>query len=238
MKFYRREAVEERAEQRLSEYCRLVGAPLSPPIPMDQIAERLFGLTILWDTIDEMPGESILGAIVPEERLIILNESRKDLFAAKPGLERSTKGHELGHWDLYVDVSVLDHPRLFHADSPSVAFRSTPHGQAAVLKALQSSEAGMKFLRELQDRADDPHEERAVNRYAAALSMPRDLIVEAANQIDRTQWRALYRLAERFDVTITALKVRLSQLNLLYVDDSGQLFPSKDHAVGQMTIGF
>lgn len=238
MKFYRSETIEQRAEQRLVEYAQLAGIPLSPPIPIDLIAERLFNLSILWDPIEEMPGESILGAIVPEQRLIILNESRRDLFETKPGLERSTKGHELGHWDLYVDETILDHPKLFHEDSPVVAFRSTPHGQAAVLKALQSTEQGRKFLGTLNDRADDAHEERNVNRYAAALSMPRELITEAALDIDRTQWRNLYDLANQFDVTITALKVRLSQLNLLHVTETGELFSSKDEAIGQMTIGF
>jgi len=238
MKFYRSETIEQRAEQRLNEYAQLVSSPLSPPIPVDLIAERLFNLSILWDPIEELPGESIFGAIIPAQRLIILNESRRDHFDSKPGLERSTKGHELGHWDLYVDESTLDHPRLFHEDSPAVSYRSTPHGQAAVLKALQSTEEGRKFLSTLSDRADDAHEERNVNRYAAALSMPRDLITEAALQIDRTKWPNLYNLATQFDVTITALKVRLSQLNLLHVGDNGELFSSKDEAIGQMTIGF
>ena len=38
---------------------------------------------------------------------------RQALFKEKPGLERSTKGHEMGHWDLFVDKGSLEHPTLF-----------------------------------------------------------------------------------------------------------------------------
>ena len=76
-----------------------------------------------------------------------------------------------------------------------------------------------------------------MNRYAAALSMPKRLIAEAALAIDRTQWRNLYALAETFEVTITALRVRLEQLDLLCLKD-GKLYESHDQARGQMTFGF
>jgi len=38
----------------------------------------------------------------------VLNESCRNLFEDKPGLERSTVGHEAGHWEFDVDKGALD----------------------------------------------------------------------------------------------------------------------------------
>ena len=65
--------------------------------------------------------------------------------------------------------------------------------------------------------------------------MPRALIEEEIRKIDRTSWPALYRLRERFDVTISALVVRLQQLDLLYVKGK-QLFEHRDQATGQARL--
>jgi hypothetical protein len=236
MKFYRNDRIEQLAEERLVDLERELGCPVKPPIPIDHLAEQVFGLSFLWDSIEELPGEIILGAIVPKERLIILNDRRQQLFKAKPGLERSTKGHEIGHWDLFVDKATLDHPVLFDTGDGPFRLRSSPAGDAAVLKVLYETSQGQELLREIHARGDEPDEARAVNRYAAALSMPRALMREEASQIDRTHWRNLYRLAERFNVTITALTIRLKQLGLLYITDDGQLFESQDAVTGQRQL--
>ncbi|OFW35585.1 MAG: hypothetical protein A3J28_18155 [Acidobacteria bacterium RIFCSPLOWO2_12_FULL_60_22] len=77
-----------------------------------------------------------------------------------------------------------------------------------------------------------------MNRHAAALAMPRRLVREEALKINRTAWPELYRLAEKLQVTITALTVRLEQLGLLYIDEQGHLYGSRDVASGQATFGF
>ena len=91
MKFYRNAAIEERAEQRIAELEKLLGKPVEPPIPLELIAEHLLGLDILWEEIEELPGELIYGGLRMEEKLIVLNENRRALFEQKPGLERSTE---------------------------------------------------------------------------------------------------------------------------------------------------
>ena len=239
MRFRRNQEIENIAMQRLVEFQSDSDRPLSLPIPIDLIAEKILGLDFLWEPIDELPGETILGGLVPKRRLIILNENHQDLFAEKPGLERSTKGHEMGHWDLFIDKGSLDHPTLFKTgdDSP-FAYRNSPAGDVAIIKMLWANEEGRELLRKMQARADEPDEARAVNRYAAALSMPADLLRKEVMKIDRTQWPNLYQLAEKCEVTISAVVVRLCQLDLLYVDKNKRLFESKAAATGQMTLGF
>ena len=239
MKFYRNDAIEALAERRLAELENVQGASLRLPIPIDLVGERILGLTFLWDEIEELPGETVLGAIQPSKRLVILNERRKELFDRKPGLERSTKGHEMGHWDLFSDESTVDHPVLFEAgEGRPFAYRSSGRGDVVVLRRLLHSEEGQRLLRGLKSRADDPVEASAVNRYGAALSMPAALVCDEVRRIDRTSWRDLYALRGRFDVTISALVVRLRQLGLLHVTADGELFHSRDEAAGQRTLDF
>jgi hypothetical protein len=235
----RNQEIEEIAQARLTELQRQLGRPLSPPIPIDLIAEKVLGLDFLWEAIDELPGEKIFGGLIAKKRLIVLNENRKGLFAEKPGLERSTKGHEMGHWDLFIDKGSLDHPTLFNVDGNGpFAFRSSPAGDVAIIKRMNEDPEGRELLRKIQSRADEPDEARAVNRYAAALSMPLDLIRAEALKIDRTQWPNLYELVKKFDVTISALTIRLEQLGLLYVDENRRLYESREGGTGQMTLGF
>jgi len=236
-KFWRNKAIEEHATARIAELERILGKPVSPPVPIDLLAEKVLGLDFLWEPIDERPGEVIFAGLHAKDRLIIMNEGRRDLFNEKPGLERSTKGHEMGHWDLFIDEGQLDHPELFPADeSGPVVFRSTPHGDVAIIKMLMGSAEGRELLRSISARADDPDEARAVNRYAAAISMPAALIRAEALKINRTRWPELYRLAERFDVTISALTVRLKQLDLLWVGPNKELYESHASATGQQSL--
>lgn len=238
-KILRNQEIEEIAAQRLAEFQRDSDRPLSPPIPIDLVAEKVLGLDFLWESIDELPGETIFGGLVPKKRLIILNEKHQGVFEEKPGLERSTKGHEMGHWDLFIDKGTLDHPTLFNTgDDGPFAYRNSPAGDVAIIKMLQADAEGRELLRKMQSRADEPDEARAVNRYAAALSMPADVVREEALKIDRTQWRNLYELKDKFEVTISALVVRLQQLDLLHVDKEKNLYESKAAATGQMTLGF
>jgi Zn-dependent peptidase ImmA (M78 family) len=124
---------------------------------------------------------------------------------------------------------------MFEEDAHFVR-RSSPVGDVRVMRALIGTPEGQELLRQIRKRADDPDEARAVNRYAAALSMPKRLITEEALKIDRRSWPPLYRLAERFEVSITALTVRLKQLNLLYVDHRGRLYESRDQGIGQRSL--
>ena len=66
--------------------------------------------------------------------------------------------------------------------------------------------------------------------------MPRKLITEAALSVDRRSWPPLYRLAKLFDVNISALTVRLQQLNLLYIDADNHLHPSAEVASGKRLL--
>ena len=239
MKFYRNERIEEIAEQRLHEFEGKLGRPLSIPIDIELFGDLVLGLSMLWEAIDELPGEEVLAGLRPADRLIVMNERRKLELEQQAGRRRLTQGHEMGHWDLFVDISKLDHPSLFDAAPSMFAYRSSTGGQVQIMRTLLSCEAGRDIVRQINARADAPDEARSVNRYAAAILMPRAIIIEEARKIDCTQWRNLYRLAERFGVSISALRVRLEQFNLVYVDqENSKLYTSREEAMGQARLQF
>ncbi|MFA5161893.1 MAG: ImmA/IrrE family metallo-endopeptidase [Elusimicrobiales bacterium] len=237
MKFYRNAEIERIADEKLQTLSLSLGKPLSAPIPVELMAEKVMGLNLLWEPIQELPGEVILGGLMPEDKLIVLNENRQKLFNEKPGLERFTIGHELGHWELFVGKHSFGSLLPGIDATGPVLHRETGRGLAEIIKALIQTEEGVRAVAERQSRTDPPDEARVVNRFSAALLMPADLLRAEALKIDRTQWRNLYQLAERFGVTITALTVRLKQLDLLSVGEDKKLYGSADEAKGQMTLG-
>lgn len=237
MTFYRNETIERIAQRRLDELARCDGRPITFPIPIDRLAEAVLGLDFLWEEIEELPGETILGGLDVERRLIVLNAGRQALFASKPGLERSTKGHEMGHWDLFVNRAMLGQDGLPGLqDGVSELVRRSQNGQITILADRLRDPYFVEIAYQLLKRADQPDVARTVNRYAAAIAMPRDLLRAEYAAIDPTNWPDRYALAKRCDVTISALNVRLEQLDLSYVADREHIHRSKRKALGQLSL--
>lgn len=243
-RFLRNKDVEERAEERILEYERAHGAIAKPPVPIERLIEKVFKLRILWEPISTEHQLSPLAGIQPRERLIVINEDHRELFTEKPGLLNFTYGHELGHWDLHIDQAELDHPTFEGFEDSSGAFRHhrTPSGAVEVLVSRLHrhgvpNDVIQEVVHEATRGTDDFFEGRQANRYAAALLMPRDLVLRTIDGIDLTTWPVLYRLAERFEVTVTALRIRLEGLGLLHVAADGTIHRSKAEHLGQQQLG-
>ena len=99
MKFYRNERIEEIAAQRLREFEGKLGRPVSIPVDIELFGDLVLGLSMLWENIDELPGEEVLAGLRPTDRLIVMNERRKLELEQQAGRRRLTQGHEMGHWD-------------------------------------------------------------------------------------------------------------------------------------------
>src|ERR1700730_18642502 len=110
LKYLKNEVIEEGTARRIREYEAKTDGTVKLPVPIEKIVEQVLGLDFEWDEIEEQPGEQILGGLVAAERKIVLNEKHLSLFKEKPGLERSTIGHEAGHWDIDIDRAKLNHP--------------------------------------------------------------------------------------------------------------------------------
>jgi hypothetical protein len=222
---------------RIRQYEQLTGTPVTFPVPVEKIVERILGLNFDWVDIEERPGEQILAGLIPEEKRIVLNSKHLELFKEKPGLERSTIGHEAGHWDIDIDRTSLHHPRLpgFEMQSSVVRRQAADrHVLVEVLNRAAYDDRYYEIYRQLTAGQDSPEVRSAVDRYQSSLLMPDWLIKAAVQEFDVTSWPDLYQLAEKAQVNISNLVVRLRRLNIVYLPEgSKDLYRGRDAFTGQ-----
>jgi hypothetical protein len=208
--YWRRAEVEARAWALLREFRHHCGGVITPPVDVDLVGELALGLTWDWDTIPEPPGKIIWAGLHPQERRIVLNERHAGKFRGNAGLERFTKAHEIGHWDLHVAPSALRQPHL-----PGLEPEEPLYCRGAQKSWL----------------------ERHADWFAAALLMPAPLIVPMARRMDLFESGARHELRDRFNVSLAALSVRLKTLGIAFVDDHGALHspsPARASAAGRL----
>jgi len=154
-----------------------------------------FDLELLLDRLqlnllwDELPAD-VFGALKAQDSLVILNQTRLKDFEATPGLERFTIGHEIGHWILHCDEA-----------------------RSGILPML---EGGRTWCRDTSTRK--PPEIQA-DLFASYLLMPTDVVRPLVPTPPWRGWPPVYKLAEHFAVSPTAMIVRLERAGWAYRDD-------------------
>ncbi len=153
------------------------------PVPVETIVDSHYGLRV-----EEAPalasrvplaGEVHLsGLLYPQDRVILVDA---DEAARAPGRRRFTITHELGHWVLHCTEASVD--AVWCRDANVAA---QPAGDPSVLLTY-------------------PTQELEANAFAAALLMPRELLLAEERP---TTTDAEYRLAERLGVSREALMRR------------------------------
>ena len=135
------EAIECDAAALLAEYCRKIGAPIVPPVPIEDIIEKHLKLGIEFDDTHRLFGvprsglgmePDILGAMFFDEARIVIDVSLDpEENPAKEGRYRFTLAHEGGgHWRL--------HRRLFAKDPAQAALFSGPATPAVICRSRQA----------------------------------------------------------------------------------------------------
>ena len=174
----------------LTRHATTSGITIALPVPIELIVEQTYGLEILWDIVPDSGENRILGALDVQNRRIILNQRHQDLFEQYLGPRRFTLAHELAHW-------------LYDAGRPE---------QLSLLPRDQREEI-FCYHRDSPSLHDDLRiREINANKLAAHLLLPEDLV--------RNEWRDgtqddLRETAARWDVSQTALRIRLQDLGLI-----------------------
>ncbi len=211
--FLAAKTIERRAGELLSSYQGKLGCALTLPIRAEHILDVALDEQLkspLWEPIPEPPGRTILAGLAPQQRLIILNEARKQVILDTAGLLNSLIAHEIGHWTLHVDQALIDH-RPLPGFQRELRFTCSP------------------------DDSSSWHEKHA-HIFMAQLLMPSDLLTLLAAQADLASWRGVYELRQQVGVTITALKIRLHELGFVYIGRDGTFHDSKEEAAGQQRL--
>jgi len=241
VKFWRNREIEERTSARLAEYHRMTGWEIEPPVPVELLAERLFDLRLLYEPFVDAPGFFVPAAFEPATRTIVVNENHRAAFDDKPGLERFSVGHEVGHWDLFESNADKSSGSLFGdtATGTRMNCRTVGNIEARFIPGIWRDDGSYEVLSYLERVTDSPTVASAVNRYAGALLMPRNLLREFFDFYDITSWTCLRAVAESFGVSISALKVRLEKLGWVCVAADGSLVKcSREEYAGQQRISF
>ena len=182
---------EREANAILTRYAVSQGWTPGLPVPIDNIVEGYFGLTIVWEALEEPPGQMILGALSPQDRSIRLNERHISLFEGCVGPEAFTLAHELGHW-------------IYDAVDPaqSQLFTISGHGVVFCRQVSGDEQQGSWDIREIN-----------ANKFAACLLLPS----EPMRQQIRSPFgssRSFATCARTWGVSQTTLKIRLQSLDL------------------------
>lgn len=165
------------------------GGASAPPVPVERIAESLLDLLI--EECDDV--RSLPGAPTDRGRLSgMIDPATQTIWldatecARSRGRRRFTIAHECGHWVLHI-------ARYDHA----VCCRPQD--------VCEQEAADVEQLRQRRLR------EAEANAFARELLMPEPLVVAQA----RATGCNLAALAERFDVSVPAIRLRLLTLGLL-----------------------
>lgn len=167
---------------------------VSLPVPVETIADSHYGLFV-----EEAPdlrsrlglhGQAHLsGLLLPAERLIMVDAEEA---GRAPGRRRFTLTHELGHWVLHCSATSVE---PVYCRDVSVQEDVAPEG---------SEPANATVL------LDYPPPELEANQFAAAVLMPRELLLA---QPRPTTVEEEYDLARVFGVSREALRRRLWSLD-------------------------
>ncbi len=210
--FFTPQELERRANLVLQKHAAKSTGSLSIPIPVERIAEHTLNLELLWDVILEPEDRSVLAKLIASKRRIVFNETHRDLLTETPGLYNTSLGHEVGHWILHVDEGAVDTLPL----------------------------PGFETSGELVVYHDSRWNEENAARFMSYLLMPREFLTPIIQNLDQSlqDWQTVYRLREKFDVTISAMRIRLERLGLLHMDEEGKLYHSRESFAGQMGLKF
>ena len=204
---FKNEEIERIVDSRFMEFENRHGKITGLCVPVDEIIEYC-GLSILYEKIVEKEGEKILGGLNVQEKIIVINESHMQLFNEKPGLERSTKAHELGHWDIFVAKNKDNTDSLFGScqDLVGVSYRNSASGKViSVLLDAWTDQDIYQAYKIATARKDHPNVASAVDRYASCLLMPKRIILRYAEERDLTNWKDLYKVADALGVSVDNL---------------------------------
>lgn len=209
--------LEARAYSLIDQYHREVTPVLVPPVPVEEIIDFLLKINLDWAPIPDTDEEPILAYIEPKSKTIRLNERRRSHFEQYPGALEFTMAHELGHHELH----------LTEGNLAQLQFECGEIAASPRYGYLCRNSMGAKDMRELQ-----------AERFASYLVLPSHLLLPAIQNLDLLQWANLYRLRDAFRVSITALRIRLEGLGLIYVAPGRdhKLFRSKAEAEGQLRL--
>lgn len=209
-RFYPRESIERRANQILQ---RMQATPnFAPEWPFEaSLVADFLDLGVVWDHIPPDSEGAIAARILPDQRLIEINE---EILEKPQGFIESTTAHEIGHWILHINHDEVDGiSRQLELDL-GVGDAAPP---AAEEPFVCRATAGFSQIASIEWQAQ---------YFASCLLMPRYILEEKRTGRDLTQWSHLYKIRDELGVSISNLTNRLQEFGWIKIPKGQrQIYP-------------
>ena len=202
--------IERRANDLIGKYEEKYGT-IPVPVPVERIAENIVDLVLEWSKIPENASEVIFAGLSPIQKKVIFNERRRNFYDDTGGLYNTVLAHEVGHWVLHVDATDL---------------------------GLQLMLPDTGIASQFVYRSTGPNKpiEWQAHTFMGYLLLPYRLLRNHIETEDLCDWSSLYYLRDKFDVTISALVIRLKKMGLIYIDDDKKIYLSEAVSKGQTSM--
>lgn len=224
--FLPKQHIEREADLVLAECAETIGAITAPPVPIDEIIELHLKLVVEFQHMRELfPYGDVHGALWMREQRVGVDASLDPaLNPRKRGRYHFTLAHEAGHWRLHRKYYLEDiaQGRLFGDDLAKPAYVCRSSDKRPVEWQADQFAANLLMPRKLVYAA---WEAWRGNSNAVPLIELRSRSVGASGMPDEKMMEDFCRpLAEQFQVSPEAMRIRLAELELLVRSITGMLF--------------
>lgn len=221
-KFLTEGEIESRASKLLGAYFSSLGAIPSLPVPIEGIVDFL-DIPLRWESLPSRANELSVSKIVQpslgRDCMIVINEDlQEDVFARHQWLERTALAHEVGHHQLHVQHSLQYQLTLElecdHSELAPTSMRSLVDGSEDDLIIPRRQLVGPS--------EEERRMEFQAHAFMRFLLMPEELLTPLLDGFGFLKWtgdRGIYGIADKLQVTPSALVVHLSRLGYIRVDN-------------------
>lgn len=237
--FLHEKQIEREVDLLLAEYAEMIEPVLEPPVPIEELVGTVLQLRYQFlDLKSRFPYADVHGAIWFEEALIGIDTNlNPDSFPRRRGRYHFTLAHEIGHWRLHRQHYITNpaERRLFDDGTrkPDVVCRSSECKKpvewqadtfaAYVLMPRKLVHAAWAKFRGGDDRSVEVRELRAAHPGTRLIYRGQPATTE--EEIDNAVKEEFFRpLAERFEVSREAMRIRLEGLGLIVRERPATLF--------------
>lgn len=234
------QAFDDEAAVLLAEYANARGQVSDPPVPIDDIVEEHFGIVIEYRDLQvEFPEGDVQGAIyVNSKKIVVDHRLVPEDNPSMLGRYRFTLAHELAHWRLHRHLYLRrdNEPALIKSGDarPDHVMRSRSSDfkevQANRLAAciLMPREMIKRAWHQIQGSMDPVYLDDLRPKQQQILSaevLRRGGFKDGDDAIDNMMLEHVARpLADRFEVSPDAMRIRLESISLLQRKKEPSLF--------------
>ncbi|WP_341733475.1 ImmA/IrrE family metallo-endopeptidase [Microcoleus sp. EPA2] len=219
--FYPKESIEGLANDILMQMQKTRNFAPRWPFEATMVADFL-DLGVVWDWIEPDEEGAIAARILPQQRLIEINEQ---ILAKPSGFIESTIAHEIGHWVLHINQDAADgdvEPLELNLDNGGNRAQDVEEPFVCRGASADTKIASIEWQAQY---------------FASCLLMPRGILEDKRQGRDLTKWSHLYKMRDELGVSISNLTNRLQEFGWIYIPKgTREIYAGKDVANAQQRL--